>query len=81
MLRSMISSKRITARFPSSPAGISTTLARTLGTWTVANSSSFFSPFLERREPMFKDLLRIRGKGREESTAMGVSTGYTFSSK
>ena len=30
---------------------------------------------------MFKDLLRIRGKGLEESTAMGVSTGYTFSSK
>ena len=71
----MISSSRITARFPSSPAGISTILASTLGTWTVANSSSFFSPLLESREPIFRDLLRISGKGLEESTAMGVSTG------
>ena len=66
---------------PLSPAGMGTIRASTLGTWTVANSSSPFSFRLESSAPIFKDLFLMRGKGLEESTAMGVSTGYTFSSK
>ena len=63
------------------PAGSSTTRLSTLGTCTMANSSSSPISFFRTRAAMFKVLLRIRGNGREESTAMGVSTGYTFSSK
>ena len=66
------------------------TLGSTEGTCTVANTTlsfslsfslPFFLSFLEIRAPIFRDLFRIRGKGREESMAMGVSTGYTSSSK
>ena len=34
-----------------------------------------------RSAAMFNVLFRINGNGREESTAMGVRTGYTFSRK
>ena len=86
MFRSMISSRRITAFVPSLEEGIGTIRDNTLGTCTIANSSCFLLLFLssffgERSAPIFRDLLRIKGKGLEESTAMGVSTGYTFSSK
>ena len=90
MFLRMISPSRITAFFPSCSEGISTILGRTEGTCTVANSSfSFFrsflsmpcflgssrSGFLRIRAPIFRDLFLIRGKGREESMAMGVTTG------
>ncbi len=78
MFRSMISSNRmILQALPLD--GIRTTRLRTLGTCTVANSSSSSLFFFRTIAPMFRDLLRIRGNGLEESTAMGVSTGYTFS--
>ena len=71
----MISSRRITAR-PSASSGISTSLGITLGTCTMAKSRvSSSPPFFFTRAAMFKVLLRTRGKGREESTAMGVRTG------
>ncbi len=80
MFRSMISSRKMTlCIFPS--AGSSTTRLSTLGTCTVANSSSSPISFLRTSAAMFRVLFRISGKGLEESTAMGVSTGYTFSSK
>ena len=70
-----------------------TILGSTLGTCTVANSSSFaaaerlnrcfFNTLLfslrDTSAPRFRDLLRINGKGLEESTAIGVNTGYTLS--
>ena len=82
MFRSMICSSKITWTFPSLSAGRRTILGSTAGTCTVANSSSaFFSFFFFKIAPIFKDLLRISGNGLEESTAIGVSTGYTFSLK
>jgi len=74
MLRSMICSKRIKVVVPSS-LGIGTSLGRTLGTCTVANtvSSLFCRP--ERSAAILSVLLRINGNGRDASTAIGVSTG------
>ena len=78
MFLSMISSRKITEipafSFPSS-GGITTTLGRPLGTRTIAKSSSESPFFFFTRAAIFRDLLRISGKGREESTAIGVSTG------
>ena len=76
MFLSMISSKRITARsLPVTCSGSSMMRGSPDGTCTMANSSSPSPPFFFTRAAMFKDLLRISGKGLEESTAMGVSTG------
>ena len=78
----MISSKRITTlcSVPSSivSLGSSTILGSTEGTCTMANSSSPSPFFFFNRAAIFRVLLRISGKGREESKAMGVSTGYTL---
>ena len=67
--------------FVSPSLGICTRRGRTLGTCTVANtvSSSVFFPV--RSAAIFSVLLRISGNGRDASTAIGVSTGYTFSIK
>ena len=87
---SIISSSRITVVSPSFFDGICTTLGSTDGTCTVANRSSpvlsfllslsLFS-FLEISAPIFNVLFLISGNGLEESIAIGVSTGYTLSSK
>ena len=75
MFLSITSSKRITAR--SSPVVISTSRGSTFGTRTMAKSkSSSSSPsFFFSSAARFKDLLCTNGNGRDESTAMGVSTG------
>ena len=69
-------SKHVPQPVPEISEGISITLGRTLGTCTVANSNSCFS-FLRllTKAPIFRVLLRIRGNGLEESTAIGVKTG------
>ena len=73
ILRSITSSRRITR--VCLPPGIVTIRDRTLGTCTMANSVSPSPFFFFTSAPRFRDLLRISGKGLEESTAMGVSTG------
>ncbi len=74
MFLSMISSRKmIFLSFPSE--GSSMIRLSTLGTCTMANSSSSPMSFLRTRAAMFRVLFRISGKGLEESTAMGVSTG------
>ncbi len=62
--------------------GISIIRGNTEGTCTVANSSSSFSPsFFNNNAAKFKVLFRMSGNGLEESTAIGVRTGYTYSIK
>ena len=51
------------------------------GTGTMANSSSSSPPFFCNNAAIFRVLLRTSGNGLEESTAIGVSTGYTCSLK
>ena len=62
---------------PSFSEGIVTILGSTEGTWTVAKSMVSFRFLSIKRAAILSDLLRINGNGREESTAIGVSTGYT----
>ena len=58
-----------------SPFGMTTTLGSPVGTRTMAKSNSPSPFFFLTRAAMFRDLLRISGKGLDESTAIGVSTG------